>query len=85
MFFTQVGQFSGQAGSFLPVAFPLDGLPEAMGFLTRLNPLSYGVDGLRGTLTGAAHIGIMTDLIVLTGVTVIVGTIGSYLFSRIEV
>jgi ABC-2 type transport system permease protein len=65
--------------------FPLNNLPTILGIITKINPLSYGVDGIRGALTGAVHLGFMTDFFVLSGLIVIVGAIGSYLFSKIEV
>lgn len=65
--------------------FPLEGLPRTIDILTKLNPLTYGVDGLRGTLTGASHFGLMTDLGVIVAVTVVIGVIGSWLFSRLEI
>ena len=34
--------------------FPLDNLPTALTVATRLDPLSYGVDGLRGALIGVS-------------------------------
>ena len=37
--------------------FPLDSLPAAIGFIIKLNPLSYGVDGIRVALTGISHLG----------------------------
>jgi len=64
--------------------FPLEGLPKIIEIVTKLNPLSYGVDGLRGTLTGVLHIGLIIDLLVV-GVTVIIGLAGSYMFSIIEI
>ena len=65
--------------------FPLDGLPRAIGIAATLDPLTYGVDGLRGTLTHATHFGLLTDLSVLGAVTAILLAIGSYLFSRIQI
>src|SRR5215217_4718588 len=35
--------------------FPLEGLPGVLSFLTRIDPLSYGVDGLRSVLIGTSH------------------------------
>lgn len=64
--------------------FPLNDLPGVIGFLTKINPLSYGVDGLRGTLINASHFGVVTDIMVLTLVSAIILSIGSYLFSKIE-
>lgn len=65
--------------------FPLKELPPVLNIVTRLNPLSYGVDGLRGTLAGMAHFGLATDLIILTSATMVVLAIGSYLFSKIQI
>ena len=64
--------------------FPLEGLPKALAIVTRFNPLSYGVDGLRGTLIHQAHIGVATDFLVLSTITVVILWVGSYLFSKIE-
>jgi len=64
--------------------FPLNGLPRALKILTIIDPLSYGVDGLRSALTGVAHFGILTDLGVLSVLCVATLGIGSYLFSRIQ-
>src|SRR6266566_1918419 len=65
--------------------FPLKNLPKALSFITRLDPLAYGVDGLRTSLTGMSHFGLAADLSVLVLVTTILLFIGSYLFSKIQV
>jgi ABC-2 type transport system permease protein len=65
--------------------FPLDNLPTALSIVTRFNPLSYGVDGIRGTLTGISHLGLGLDLLVVGGLTAIMFALGSYLFSKIEI
>ena len=65
--------------------FPLADLPKTISIIATLDPLSYGVDGLRGALVGASHYGIGYDLIVLSVLTFIVGLIGSYMFSKIEI
>jgi len=65
--------------------FPLEGLPKTLDLIARLNPLSYGVDGLRGSLANAAHLGLTTDLLVLTSITAFLLVIGSYLFSKIQI
>ncbi|MBN2589805.1 MAG: ABC transporter permease [Sedimentisphaerales bacterium] len=64
--------------------FPLEDLPPAFKFITMINPLSYGIDGLRETLINVHHFGIATDLLVLGTVTAIIMTLGSYLFSKIQ-
>ena len=65
--------------------FPLSGLPKAIQLIIRLNPLSYGVDGIRGILSGQLHFAYHTDIFVLLFFTAITLSIGSYLFSKIEV
>ena len=65
--------------------FPLDGLPKLFNIIVRLNPLSYGVDGLRGALTGVYYYGVVMDLTVLIVVAAIFTVLGSVLFSKIEV
>jgi ABC-2 type transport system permease protein len=65
--------------------FPLNGLPKAFNIIIKLNPLSYGVDGLRGALTGTYYYGAAIDLTVLIIVATIFTVAGSYLFSKIEV
>jgi len=64
--------------------FPLVGLPPLMSAITRIDPLSYGVDGLRSALTGVSHFGVPTDLAVLTTLSVAMLLLGSYLFSKIQ-
>ena len=45
--------------------YPLDGLPRVLAALTRVDPLTYGVDGIRGLMIGRTHFGIAVDLAVL--------------------
>lgn len=65
--------------------FPLSGLPKVMDFITKINPLTYGVDGLRGTLAGLGHFSLSLDLFVLVISIVLVLAFGVYQFSKVEV
>ena len=65
--------------------YPLDNLPAALAIMTRLDPLAYGVDGLRTTLIGRAEFGLAVDGAVLAVVAFVLLCIGSHLFSKIEV
>lgn len=65
--------------------FPLQGLPKAMEIITKIDPLSYGVDGLRGTLTSTWTFGLATDTLILSAFAAVFLAIGSYLFSKIQV
>lgn len=64
--------------------FPIDKLPSALALVVKLNPLSYGVDAIRGTLVGLGHFSLITDFIVLAIVTLCVMTLGAYFFEKIE-
>jgi ABC-2 type transport system permease protein len=65
--------------------FPLTDLPLALAIVTRLDPLAYGVDGLRATLLGASHFGAPVDLAVLVVVAVVFLAGGARQFSRIQI
>ncbi|MCL4390322.1 MAG: ABC transporter permease [Patescibacteria group bacterium] len=65
--------------------FPLSNLPGALEVVVKIDPLSYGVDGLRQTLTGAGYFPLSLDLLVLCGVTVALLVLGSWLFSKIQI
>jgi ABC-2 type transport system permease protein len=65
--------------------FPLQGLPKAFVLVASIDPLSYGVDGLRGTLVNGAHFGLFTDFFVLSIITILLLALGSYLFSKIQI
>ena len=65
--------------------YPLQGLPAALAVLTRVDPLTYGIDGVRGTMIGTSHLGVALDVGVLLGVGVLFVTAGAWRFSKIEV
>ena len=69
---------------FSGAIFPVQGVPKAMAIAIRLNPLSYGVDGLRGALGHGFIFGLGVDVVVLGTMTAILLGIGSYLFSKIQ-
>jgi len=64
--------------------FPLQGLPAVMEVVIKLDPLTYGIDGLRGALINASTFGIATDLMIMVILAVVLLGIGSYLFERIQ-
>jgi ABC-2 type transport system permease protein len=65
--------------------YPLAGLPPALAAATRVDPLSYGIDGLRGALIGGSHFGAFVDLTILSCVAVVFMAIGARQFSRIQI
>jgi ABC-2 type transport system permease protein len=64
--------------------FPLQGIPFALEVVTRIDPLTYGIDGLRGVLINEGHFGIGTDLLIIAVLAAILLGVGSYLFEKIE-
>jgi ABC-2 type transport system permease protein len=65
--------------------YPLNNLPPALAAATRIDPLSYGVDGLRGALIGVSAIGLGVDAMVLAFVAMIFLGLGAWTFSRIQI
>jgi len=64
--------------------FPLVGLPKILAIVTALDPLSYGIDGMRSVLLGSTVFGALTDLLVLAVVGSILMVFGAWRFSKIE-
>jgi ABC-2 type transport system permease protein len=69
--------------------FPLVGLPRVLAIVTALDPLSYGIDGMRSVLLSNAMFhpvfGAFTDVLVLAVVGSLLLVFGGYRFSKIEI
>jgi ABC-2 type transport system permease protein len=65
--------------------YPLNNLPVLLAGATRLDPLSYGIDGLRGALIGFSHFSVLTDISVLGVVASAFVMLGAWSFSRIQI
>ena len=65
--------------------FPLTNLPAVLAVATRIDPLSYGVDGLRAAFLGLSHFSIAADLTVLVIVAAGFMMLGAWSFSRIQI
>ncbi len=69
--------------------FPLVGLPRLLAIVTALDPLSYGIDGMRSVLLSSAMFhpvfGVFTDVLVLAVVGSLLLLFGAYRFSKIEI
>jgi len=65
--------------------FPSGSFPKTLSFLSRGDILTYGVDGLRGCLTGIYQFGLAKDFIVLSVLTSVLFLIGGRLFSKIRI
>ena len=64
--------------------FPLNNLPTVLSVATRLDPLSYGIDGLRGALIGASQFDALLSVSILGAVAFLFLVLGGYLFSKIQ-
>ncbi|HZD51091.1 MAG TPA: ABC transporter permease [Silvibacterium sp.] len=65
--------------------FPLANLGIVMKVITRFDPLTYGVDGLRGALINQWHFHPALNAGVLGTIALVFLSLGAYLFSKIEV
>ncbi len=65
--------------------YPLAGLPPALKVATRIDPLTYGVDGLRGAFIEQSHFDPVTNLAVLVILAGCFLALGARAFSRIQV
>lgn len=62
--------------------FPLDKLPNWLKYAFYLNPLSYGVDGLRAALIEVTQFSVIKDLTVLIIFSAVIFLLASYLFRK---
>jgi ABC-2 type transport system permease protein len=64
--------------------YPLTHLPKALTIVTHIDPLTYGIDGLRGMLIGAWHFSFGLDVAFLAALAAVFLASGAYLFSKIQ-
>jgi len=62
--------------------FPLKDVPDAMKVISYFDPLSYGIDGIRGSLVGITNVGLITDFAVLLGISVGMISFGTLMFKK---
>ncbi len=65
--------------------FPLRNLPVWIRYISYIDPLTYGVDGLRGVLIGVFSLPIVSNLIILIGFSLVMVLLGAYFFEKSEV
>jgi len=64
--------------------YPLNNLPRWVRVLSYADPLTYGVDGLRGTLIGVSTFPVLFDFLITAGFAVLMIILGTVLFERSE-
>ena len=64
--------------------FPLKDLPVVLNVITKVNPFSYGVDGLRFAFSGVNVFNPVLSIAVLAGVFLVILGFGAYQFSKVQ-
>lgn len=64
--------------------YPLHNAPPVLEAIARIDPLAYGIDGLRAAFLGSSHFGLGTDFGVLAFAAILFLALGSYFFHRIQ-
>jgi ABC-2 type transport system permease protein len=64
--------------------YPLDNLPRPVRILSYFDPLTYGVDGLRGALIGSSAFPPAADLAAMAGFAAVMVVLGAYFFEKSE-
>jgi ABC-2 type transport system permease protein len=64
--------------------YPLKNLPVPVRVLSLIDPLTYGVDGLRGCLIAVSERPVAIDLAALAGFAVLMLVLGAYFFEKSE-
>jgi ABC-2 type transport system permease protein len=65
--------------------FPISSLPEWAQPITLLDPLTYGVEGIRYGLSGVSQINPQVCLVVLGAFTLATTVVGAYLFRKVQI
>jgi ABC-2 type transport system permease protein len=64
--------------------YRVDMAPAWLSFLSRLDPLTYGVDGIRGAILGTSQFPMWLDFAVLGIFSLVMILLGGYLFKKIK-
>ena len=69
---------------FSNALFPLDNLPGWLSWVTTANPITYGVDAVRGAVIGLQHFSLAADIGVMLAFSLIVIAVGTWSFRRMH-
>ena len=64
--------------------YPLDEVPNFLKTIAQFNPLTYGIDGIRGALTSTNHFPLLADFLIICSLMLLAIAFGSYLFNKVE-
>jgi ABC-2 type transport system permease protein len=65
--------------------FPISSLPAWMEPITLVDPLTYGVEGIRYGLTGVSQVNPLVCAAVIGGFTIVMTILGAFLFRKIRI
>jgi ABC-2 type transport system permease protein len=69
---------------FSGALFPIDNLPSYLLFFTMVDPVTYAVDGLRGSILGSSVLPVPLNLLILSAFAVVMIGIGTWSFARLK-
>jgi ABC-2 type transport system permease protein len=64
--------------------FPVDNLPELIRYISYIDPLTYGVDGMRGVLIGVSSLPIIYNFAISISFSLFMIFLGAYFFEKSE-
>jgi ABC-2 type transport system permease protein len=65
--------------------YPLGNLPWFVRALSYIDPLTFGIDGLRGSLIKVSSMPILLDLAIMIGFSLVMVFLGAYFFEKSEI
>jgi ABC-2 type transport system permease protein len=63
----------------------LNNLPIGLRIATRIDPLTYGIDGLRGAFIGTSHFSVGTNATVMSVMAIVFLALGARSFAKIQI
>lgn len=69
---------------FSGALFPIENLPSYLLIFTMLDPVTYAVDGLRGSILGSSVLPIPVNFLILAGFAAVMIGIGTWSFARMK-
>jgi len=64
--------------------YPLKNLPAAIRTLSYIDPLTYGIDGLRGCMINVASLPLLADFAIIGAFALVMVFLGAYAFEKSE-
>lgn len=64
--------------------YPLENFPQWLRYISYIDPLTYGVDGLRGVLIGVSSFSVLFDLVMMIAISLMMIFLGAFFFEKSE-